>query len=78
MISSSGLLKPKAVAGRPSVTRFTQRSCTGINASGIPKHYKGGDDDVDTTAALDNDGDGDGAYSTDGCGHEDTCNLSNV
>jgi len=37
MISLSGGLKPKAVAGGPSVTRLTQRSCTGIRPSGIPK-----------------------------------------
>ena len=34
--SRSGGLNPSAVAGRPSVTRFTQRSCTGISTSGIP------------------------------------------
>jgi hypothetical protein len=32
----SGGLKPKAVAGGPSVTRFTQRSCTGMRPSGRP------------------------------------------
>lgn len=37
IISRSGGLKPRAVAGRPSVTRFTQSNCTGIKASGIPK-----------------------------------------
>ncbi|KAF3850639.1 hypothetical protein F7725_012411 [Dissostichus mawsoni] len=36
MMSRSGGLKPSAVAGRPSVTRFTQSSCTGIRASGKP------------------------------------------
>lgn len=36
-MSRSGGLKPSAVAGRPSVTRFTQSNCTGINASGMPK-----------------------------------------
>lgn len=36
MISTSGGLKLKAVAGGPSVIKFTQRSCTGIKASGIP------------------------------------------
>ena len=36
MISRSGGLKPSAVAGRPSVTRFTHRSCTGFNTSGMP------------------------------------------
>lgn len=29
-------LKPRAVAGGPSVTKFTHRSCTGIIHSGIP------------------------------------------
>lgn len=37
MMSTSGGLKLSAVAGGPSVIRFTQRSCTGINASGIPR-----------------------------------------
>ena len=37
MMSRSGGLKPRAVAGRPSVTRLTQSSCTGIRASGRPK-----------------------------------------
>ena len=37
MISRSGGLNPRAVAGRPSVTRLTQRSWTGIKASGIPR-----------------------------------------
>ena len=37
MMSGSGALKLRAVAGRPSVTRFTQRSCTGIRASGSPR-----------------------------------------
>jgi hypothetical protein len=37
MISKSGGLKPRAVAGRPSVTRLTHKSCTGINASGRPR-----------------------------------------
>ena len=37
MISRSGGLKPRAVAGSPSVTRFTHRSWTGIRASGIPR-----------------------------------------
>ena len=37
MMSRSGGLKPRAVAGRPSVTRFTHSSCTGIRASGIPR-----------------------------------------
>lgn len=36
MMSKSGGLKPRAVAGKPSVTRFTQSSWTGISASGIP------------------------------------------
>lgn len=29
-------LKPRAVAGKLSVTRLTQSSCTGIKASGMP------------------------------------------
>jgi hypothetical protein len=37
MMSLSGGLKPSAVAGGPSVTRFTQRSCTGISPSGMPR-----------------------------------------
>ena len=37
MMSKSGGLNPRAVAGRPSVTRLTQRSCTGMSASGIPR-----------------------------------------
>ena len=37
MISGSGALKERAVAGRPSVTRFTQSSWTGIRASGRPR-----------------------------------------
>ena len=37
MMSRSGGLKPRAVAGSPSVTRFTHRSWTGIRASGIPR-----------------------------------------
>lgn len=36
IMSKSGGLKPKAVAGRPSVTKFTHKSCTGINDSGKP------------------------------------------
>jgi len=36
MISTSAGLKPRAVAGRPSVTKLTQRSWTGIRHSGIP------------------------------------------
>mmetsp|Transcript_50994 Transcript_50994/g.84528 ORF Transcript_50994/g.84528 Transcript_50994/m.84528 type:complete len:285 (+) Transcript_50994:864-1718(+) len=35
--SESGGLKDKAVAGRPSVTRLTHRSCTGTSASGMPR-----------------------------------------
>jgi len=34
----SGLLKPRAVAGRPSVTKLTHKSWTGIKASGIPSN----------------------------------------
>lgn len=37
MISKSGGLKPKAVAGKPSVTRLTQSSWTGMRASGNPR-----------------------------------------
>ena len=37
MMSMSGELKLRAVAGRPSVTRLTQRSWTGIRASGMPR-----------------------------------------
>ena len=37
IISGSGGLKPSAVAGRPSVTKFTHNSCTGISASGMPR-----------------------------------------
>lgn len=37
MMSRSGGLNPKAVAGSPSVTKFTHSSCTGIRASGSPK-----------------------------------------
>lgn len=37
MMSRSGGLKPSAVAGRPSVTRFTHSSWTGIRASGKPR-----------------------------------------
>ena len=37
MMSRSGGLNPRAVAGSPSVTRFTQSSWTGIKASGRPK-----------------------------------------
>lgn len=36
MMSRSGGLKPSAVAGKPSVTRLTHSSWTGIRASGIP------------------------------------------
>lgn len=36
MASMSGGLKDSAVAGGPSVTRFTQSSCTGIKPSGMP------------------------------------------
>ena len=37
MMSTSGGLKPRAVAGSPSVIRLTHKSCTGIRASGIPR-----------------------------------------
>ena len=32
-----GGLKPSAVAGGPSVTKFTHSSCTGMRPSGRPK-----------------------------------------
>ena len=34
MMSASGGLKPRAVAGGPSVTRFTHKSCTGTMTAG--------------------------------------------
>lgn len=37
MMSKSGGLKPRAVAGKPSVTRLTQSSWTGMRASGKPR-----------------------------------------
>ena len=37
MMSTSGGLNPRAVAGSPSVTKFTQSSWTGISASGSPR-----------------------------------------
>ena len=37
MMSGSGGLNPRAVAGGPSVTRFTQSSCTGMRPSGMPR-----------------------------------------
>jgi len=37
MISISGGLKLRAVAGRPSVTRLTHSNWTGISASGMPR-----------------------------------------
>ena len=37
IMSWSGGLKESAVAGRPSVTRLTQRSWTGMRASGMPR-----------------------------------------
>lgn len=37
MMSRSGGLNPRAVAGSPSVTRFTQSNWTGIRASGKPR-----------------------------------------
>jgi hypothetical protein len=36
MMSTSGGLNPSAVAGGPSVTRLTHRSCTGMSPSGMP------------------------------------------
>ena len=38
MMSSSGGLKPKAVAGGPSVTRFTHSSCTGTMTADGTQH----------------------------------------
>lgn len=35
MLPGSGGLKPRAVAGGPSVTRFTQSSWTGMRPSGM-------------------------------------------
>lgn len=37
MMSRSGGLNPRAVAGKPSVTKLTHSSWTGIKASGIPR-----------------------------------------
>lgn len=37
MMSRSGGLNPRAVAGKPSVTKLTHNSWTGIRASGIPR-----------------------------------------
>lgn len=37
IMSISGGLKLSAVAGRPSVTKFTHSNWTGINASGMPR-----------------------------------------
>ena len=37
MMSRSGGLKERAVAGRPSVTRLTHSSWTGMRASGRPR-----------------------------------------
>jgi len=37
MIFGSGGLKERAVAGKPSVTRLTQRSWIELKPSGIPK-----------------------------------------
>lgn len=37
MMSGSGGLKPRAVAGGPSVTKLTHSSCTGIKPSGRPR-----------------------------------------
>lgn len=35
-MSTSAGLNPRAVAGGPSVTKFTQSNCTGIKHSGMP------------------------------------------
>lgn len=37
MASGSGGLKPRAVAGGPSVTRLTHSKCRGVKGSGSPK-----------------------------------------
>lgn len=37
IMSTSAGLNPRAVAGGPSVTKFTQSNCTGIKHSGMPK-----------------------------------------
>ena len=37
MMSRSGGLKPRAVAGSPSVTKFTHNNWTGMSASGKPR-----------------------------------------
>lgn len=37
MASGSGGLNPSAVAGGPSVTRFTHRRCRGVRGSGRPR-----------------------------------------
>ena len=36
MTPSSGGSNPSATAGRPSVARFTSRSCTGVSTTGMP------------------------------------------
>ena len=37
IMSKSGGLNESAVAGKPSVTKLTHKSCTGISASGTPR-----------------------------------------
>ena len=37
IMSKSGGLNERAVAGKPSVTKFTHNNCTGIRASGTPR-----------------------------------------
>ena len=49
MMSRSGLLNPSAVAGKPSVTKFTQ-SCTGTKSPACPTHS--GDEDAHNFANV--------------------------
>lgn len=49
IISRSGGLKESAVAGKPSVTKLTQRSWTGIRASGTPNAAA---KKIDTTSPM--------------------------
>ena len=42
MMSASGGLKPRAVAGGPSVTRLTHNNCTGMRPSGCEHWGAGG------------------------------------
>ena len=49
IISRSGGLNESAVAGKPSVTKLTQRSWTGIRASGTPNAAA---KKIDTTSPM--------------------------